>query len=131
MASKYTSKCRRNLWFIRILDLLLLLTPIIVYIVMALASEGVIVQEKIAVVSTVMIAVVLTMFNIIAQKHLRCPIWIILIGLFAAMKEILMPLVVLLAASSVLDELVFSPLISYLKTKLIASKTIDARMKKE
>lgn len=127
MASNFTKVCRAKLWFWRILDWLCLAAPLIIYTIIALASGGIAVASKVAVVSTTMIAIILTAFNVIAQKRLRCPIWIILIGLFVAIRDYLMPLIIILAITSILDDLVFTPLISYYKTKLISNKAIDER----
>lgn len=129
-SSKFTKECRFKLWFFRILDWVCLAAPLIVYVIMALAG-GAVVAAKVAVVSTVMVALILTAFNILAQKKLRCPIWIILIGLFVAIKQYLLPLIIILAITSVLDDLVFTPLISYYKTKLISNKAIDERIEDE
>lgn len=126
-ASAFTKSCRRKLWFFRILDFICLATPLLIYIGFALSNDTVKVGYKVAVISTLLIALILTLFNIIAQKKLRCPIWIVLIGLFVAIKEWLLPLVIILAVASVLDDLVFTPLIHYYYTKTVASKTIDER----
>lgn len=128
--SKYTKKARFWLWFYRILDAVCLVTPLLIYVIIALCG-GAVVAAKVAVVSTVMIAIILTVFNIIAQKKLRCPIWIMLIGLFIAIKEYLLPLIIILAITSILDDLVFTPLIGYYKTKLISNKAMDERMPEE
>ncbi|MBR2493787.1 MAG: hypothetical protein IKB64_10095 [Paludibacteraceae bacterium] len=127
-ASKHTKSCRRKLWFFRILDWICLLAPLLVYLIIALANGGIAVTAKVAVMSTTMIAILLTGFNVLAQKRLRCPIWIILIGLYVAMRDYLMPLIIILAVTSVLDDLVFTPLISYYHTKLIANKAMDERL---
>lgn len=128
MASKFTRECRFKLWFFRILDWICLFMPLIIYIGIALSSGEAIVAQKVAVVSTTMVALILSIFNILSQKRLRCPIWIILIGLFVAVRDYLMPLIIILAITSVLDDLVFTPLISYYKTKLIANKAMDERI---
>ena len=128
--SKYTKECRFKLWLFRILDWVCLALPVIVYIIIAL-SGGALVAQKVAVVATTMVAIILTVFNIIAQKRLRCPIWIILIGLYIAIQKYLMPLIIILAVTSVLDDLVFTPLISYYRTKLIANKAMDERLPDE
>ena len=125
--SKYTKKARFWLWFYRILDAICLVTPLLIYVIIALCG-GAVVAAKVAVVSTVMIAIILTVFNIIAQKKLHCPIWIMLIGLFVAIKEYLLPLIIILAITSILDDLVFTPLIGYYKTKLISNKAMDERL---
>jgi len=130
MGSKYTKEARFKLWFFRILDWICLGLPIIIYVIIALAGDG-LVAQKVAVVATTMVAIILTVFNIISQKKLRCPIWIILIGLFIAIKRYLLPLIIILAITSVLDDLVFTPLISYYRTKLIANKAMDERLPDE
>ena len=127
-SSKFTKECRFKLWFFRILDWLCLALPLIIYIIVALVNGEAVVAQKVAVVSTAMIALMLTAFNVLSQKKLRCPIWIILIGLFVAIRDYLMPLIIILAITSILDDLVFTPLISYYRTKLIANKAMDERL---
>ena len=129
--SEFTKCCRRKLWFFRILDWVCLSLPLLVYLSMALADDGIKVGYKVAVVGTLVIAVILTIFNIIAQKRLRCPIWIILIGLFVAIRDHLLPLIIILSVVSVLDDLVFTPIIHYYYTKTVASKAIDQRLEAE
>ena len=129
--STFTKNCRIKLWLYRILDWICLFAPVLVYICIALFSGGVAVLGKVSIVATVIIALVLTVINIIAQKRLRCPIWIILIGLYIAIQQYLMPLIIILAVTSVMDDLLFTPLIHYYYTKLVASKTIDERTEAE
>ena len=126
--SNYTKVCRAKLWLYRSLDLIILFAPVIVYIIIALTKDGVTVPGRVAVVGSVCIALILSLFNIIAQKRLRCPIWIILIGLYVAIKEILLPLIIILAFVTVIDDLILTPLITYYRTKLITNKSIDERL---
>ena len=130
-ASAFTKSCRKKLWFFRILDWVCLSLPLLIYLVIALENDGIKVSQKVAVVGTLIVAIILTILNVIGQKRLRCPIWIILIGLFIAIRDQLLPLVIILAIVSVLDDLVFTPVISYYHTKTIASKTIDQRLEAE
>ena len=126
--SNYTKVCRAKLWLYRSLDLIILFAPVIVYTIIALTKDGVTVPGRVAVVGSVCIALILSLFNIIAQKRLRCPIWIILIGLYVAIKEILLPLIIILAFVTVIDDLLLTPLITYYRTKLISNKAIDERL---
>lgn len=126
--SNYTKICRLKLWLYRILDLLILFTPVAVYIVIALCNDGVTTIGKVSVVGMVAVALILSLFNIIAQKRLRCPIWIVLIGLYIAIKEYLLPLIIILAIVTILDDLILTPLITYYRDKLIANKAIDERL---
>lgn len=115
------------MWLYRILDWMLLVAPIAIYAMIALVDDKVIAAQKVALVGSVMVAIVLVMVNVIFQKKLRCPIWIILLGLYIAMKQYLLPLIVILAIVSVMDDLLFTPLIQHYKTALIANKEIDKR----
>lgn len=126
--SEYTKVSRAKLWLYRILDWICLFTPVIVYIFIALCGDGVTTIAKVSVVGSVTIALVLTLFNVIAQKRLRCPIWIILIGLYIAIKQWLLPLVIILAVTSTLDDLLFTTLIAHYKAQLEANKAIDVRV---
>lgn len=129
--SKYTKICRLKLWLYRILDLLVLFAPVAIYVVIALTDEGVTTMGRVSVVGTVAIALILSLFNIIAQKRLRCPIWIVLIGLYIAIKEYLLPLIIILAVVTIIDDLILTPLITYYREKLIANKAIDERLQED
>lgn len=126
-SSKYTKASRTKLWIFRVLDWICLFAPVIIYMFIALCSNEVIIAGKMALVGMTLIAAILSIINIIAQKRLRCPIWIILIGLYIAMQKYLLPLVIILAVTSILDDLVFTPLISYYRSQLISNKAIDKR----
>lgn len=130
-SSEYTKACRRSLWCLRIFDWICLFLPLIIYIIVALSKDGIASSAKVAVVGSVMVALILTAFNVISQKRLRCPIWIILIGLMVAIRQLLLPLIIMLAVTSVLDDFIFTPAIGYYKTKLIANKAMDERLPEE
>lgn len=125
--SKYTKKCRIKYWLASVLNALLMLVPLATYVGIAMMDGGVTTAQKIGVTGTVLIAILFTGLNVILQKHLRCPIWIVLLGLFIAMQKAILPLIIILAVVSVLDDLLFTPLTQYYKTKLIAAKAMDER----
>lgn len=125
--SKFTKKSRALLWTWRIVDWVCLFLPLIIYLVIGLASNSVTTGAKVSLVAMLFLALILTAINVIAQKHLRCPIWVMLIGLYIAMDKYLMPLIIILAVTSILDDLLFTPLIHYYYTQTVASKTIDKR----
>lgn len=126
--SDYTKKLIKTLWIFRALNWLCLFLPVIIYVFYALFSGQVPIVGKVTVTFGVLISLILTAFNVIAQKRLRCPIWILLIGLYIAIKEYLLPLVIVLAVTSVLDDFFFTPVISRLTDRKRASETIDDRM---
>lgn len=124
--SEFTKMTRIKLWIFRILDWIVLCLPIVIYLIIAMTGDGLAIQ-KVGLASCVVIAIILVLINIIAQKRLRCPIWIILIGLYIAMKEYLLPLIIILAIVSIMDDLLFTPLIQHYKAQLEASKVYDQR----
>lgn len=126
--SEYTKTYARQYWLYKILDWICLFAPVITYVFIALFDSGITVSGKVSVVGTVLIAAILTVFNIIAHRNLRCIIWIVLIGLYVAFKNYLLPLVIIMAVSSILDDFILGPLVAYYKSKVIASKTIDERI---
>ena len=125
--SKFTKKSRALLWTWRLIDWLCLFAPLIVYLIIGLVNDNVTTGGKVTLVAMLFIALILTVINVVAQKHLRCPIWVLLIGIYVAMEKYLMPLVIILAITSILDDLVFTPIIHYYYTQTVASKTMDKR----
>ena len=126
-SSKFTKKSRTLLWTWRLIDWLCLFAPLIVYLIIGLVNDNVTTGGKVTLVAMLFIAIILTVINVVAQKHLRCPIWVLLIGIYVAMEKYLMPLVIILAITSILDDLVFTPIIHYYYTQTVASKTMDKR----
>lgn len=129
--SAYTKNCVRKLWLYRILDWLILVSPILIYVCIALFDGGVTTVGKISVVGTVVIAGILVAINVIAQKRLRCPIWIVLIGLFIAIRDYLLPMIIILAVVTVLDDLLLTPIIHYYHEKVVSSSVYDDRQEEE
>lgn len=125
--SKQTKNALLILWILKIIDFAILSIPITVYLIKNLGTS----QNnsgKIACVSVLAIAAILGIFNVILQKHLRCIIWIILLGIMIINQNIL-PLVIMIAVGSIVDELILLPLISYFKTAYISNKQIDRRFR--
>lgn len=125
--SKYTKHVKRKLWLLRTVYWVLLLLPIIFYVCKALGDEGVIVEKKVALVGSVVAALIVVAFNILAQKHLSSPLWLVSLGLFVAIKNVLLPLILIVAITSILGDFFFNPTIEKLKIELISNKTIDKR----
>lgn len=125
--SDFTQITRKKMWFYQVLDWVILFAPMFIYVVVALFDGGVTTTGKVSIVGMVMIATILTVFNLFRQKKMRSPIWIILIGLYVAFREKLLPLIIILAITTTIDDLFLGPIVKYYRTKLVASKTIDER----
>ena len=129
--SKFTKKSRALLWTWRIIDWICLFLPLIIYLIVGLCNNNVTTGGKVTLVAMLFLALILTAINVIAQKNLRCPIWCLLLGLYVAMDKVLLPLIVILAITSILDDVLFTPLIHYYYTQTVSSKTIDKRQAAE
>lgn len=124
--SEYTKKAYRRCWLLRLIDFLILFGPFIYEVFYALGSS-VSTTKKVIVLGTTAVAFIICVFNLIAQKHLRSPLWIIFLGLYFTMKN-LIPLIIWVAIASILDEFIITPLIKYYKQKTISNMAIDERL---
>lgn len=123
--SERTEKLKNKLFWLRFVDILMLVTPFFYYFVSGLVVGEAVVQ-KVALVSSVMIAAVVCIVNVLFKFHLRSPLWIALIGIHVAVGNVV-PLLVITAVFSVADEFVITPWIKKVKVQLITSREIDQR----
>lgn len=131
MSSAYTQKTRVLYWFLWVLRIVLLLAPAIIYVILAMYNGEVMVAKKVLLCGLTAVALIITLLNIFMKNHYRSPIWLILIGLYVCIQHFLIPLIIIIAVVSVLDDFVLAPLCKYYKTMLISSKTYDKRKKEE
>lgn len=107
------------------LSIICLVLPILVYVIIAFVNGGT--QEKVTLGITVTIALILVAINTIFKYHIRSCIWIVMLGIYYCIDNIL-PLLLLVAIATILDEFVFSPLHKSFKNKKIINKEIDKRI---
>lgn len=127
----FTDKVRFRYWFFLIFDVALLLVPAAVYIIIALANGQITIGKKFICSFAAVVAIILTVMNMFLQKKKRSVIWIVLIGLYIAIKELLLPLIIMLGTASILDDFLLGPMIQHYKISLKASKVYDKRKKEE
>lgn len=123
--SSQTLRTRRRYLVVMMVSIILNAAPMIYYSVKALINSTIIIQ-KAALVGSVFIVVLLTVVSWIAKLPLRSRVWIILIGLSVALPSI-EDVIILTGSCQLVDELIFSPLTKYYKSKLIINKEIDRR----
>lgn len=71
-------------------------------------------------------ALLLTIINIISKYSVRSTMWILLLGIYSVLDNV-MPYLIAIAICTVLDEFIFSPLHKYFKNKLSINREIDKR----
>ena len=123
--SEFTHKIKTKLFWLRFVLALVLITPIFYFFVSCLAS-GAESWKKVSLVISAMVSLGFIALNLVLKFHLRSPLFLMLIGIHLIMNNV-MVLLILLFASSVLDEFFLDPWIKHLKTQLIANKEIDKR----
>ena len=126
--SEHTKKLIRWLWAFRILDWICLMLPVIIYCFYALFSGDSLISGRITIAFSFVIVIIMVILNAVAKLKLRCPVWFLLIGLYIAVRDKLLPLIIILAITSALDDFVLSPLKKKYEEKVRASETIDERM---
>ena len=120
MTEKYKKKAR----FYSFLSFFITVIPILIYVVIGF-MEGTI-GQKITLGMCLVAVIILVILNLLFKHIPRCGVWIILAGLAYACNNIV-PLLLIMAITTALDELVLSPLAKKNKNLYTINKEIDKR----
>ena len=120
MTEKYKKKAR----FYSFLSFFITVVPILIYVVIGF-MEGTI-GQKITLGMCLVAVIILVILNLLFKHIPRCGVWIILAGLAYACNSIV-PLLLIMAITTALDELVLSPLAKKYKNLYTINKEIDKR----
>lgn len=116
-------KFKKNITFI--LSMLCSIGPLVVFTIMGIIQgEGV---EKISLTLTAISSIVLAVIAILNKIHLRSTTYILMIGLWIALDNLL-PFVITLMICTMLDELVLTPLHERWKEDYHTNKQFDRRV---
>lgn len=121
-----TSKYRAYTYIFTVLSILLNVCPLVVYTIKAMLESDLL-REKLALTMTVFIVLILSIVCWVNKLVLRSRLWIILIGVYFCLGEILTPLIII-ACCQILDELIVHPLKKHYKNKYVINKEIDKRL---
>ena len=120
MTEKYKKKAR----FYNFLSFFITVVPILIYVVIGF-MEGTI-GQKITLGMCLVAVIILVILNLLFKHIPRCGVWIILAGLAYACNNIVQ-LLLIMAITTALDELVLSPLTKKYKNLYTINKEIDKR----
>lgn len=124
-----TTQKYKRLWILfTVLSWASLLLPIIVYAIIGYVQGGT--KEKICLSASIIAAIILFALSALFKYHLRSPIFIVLLGIYAALQEITIALVIV-SVCTVIDEFVFLPLSKKYKQLTVINKEIDKRLPDE
>lgn len=123
--SKVTKKYKMLYRTFHLASILVLITPLTYYLVLAVMNAEVV--QKVSLGIMFSMACVLSILNIAFKKHYRSAIWIMLLGIFMCLDKIL-PLVIMLAVATILDEFILTPLYKKYREKCVINGEIDRRI---
>ena len=103
------------------------LCPILIYVLKAFIDKDVQSVNKYTLGIMCSVALVVTLINIVAKLHLRCIPWILLLGIYVCLRDIT-ALLVIMAITTIIDEMILMPLHKSFKNKYAINKEIDKRL---
>ena len=109
-----------------IISFLLTLGPVLFYIVKGYIDAD-LTKEKVALTGVILCAIILTGINVLIKHHIRSTIWLLMLGIYYCVDNI-MPLLLMIAIGTILDEFIVSPLKKSFKNKKIINSEIDKRI---
>ena len=125
--SEITKSAKTKYVVCKIMSFLLTVAPLFIYVIIGLANGDIHKGQKVFLGFTCIMALILTLFNILLKYQLRSPLFLLLLGIYYALNNIL-PLIIIVCVGIVLDEFVFSPLKRKYKEKYVVNKEIDDRL---
>ena len=125
--STMTRKYKRLSILTFLLSALCSVSPIFIYVIKAFLDNDVKEANKYTLGIMCSVALVVTLINIVAKLHLRCIPWILLLGIYLCLKDIT-TLLVIMAITTIIDEMILMPLHKSFKSKYTINKEIDKRL---
>lgn len=122
--SNITKKYSRLSKIFGLISVLITVFPLGFYVIKAFATGDP--HEKFTLGIFVVMAAIFTLLNIVFKMHLRSTIWLMLLGIYIVMDNIL-PLLLMVAIGTILDEIIISPLHKKYKNKAVINYEIDKR----
>ena len=119
-----TKKYKIKLNICRLLSFTITVLPVIIYVIKGFMDGSI--GEKVSLGICVILALMFMLINVMFKYHIRSTLWILLIGIYVCIDNII-PLLIIMAATTIIDEFVLVPLINKYKNKYIINKEIDLR----
>ena len=123
--SQATKSLKTKTYIFHFLSWVLTFLPILIWLGIALAKSNDVTKTALAI--SVLIAFLLTLVNLLLKYSIRSTIWILLIGIYVALKDIT-PLLIIIAVCTIIDEFIVHPLYKHYKERYHINKEIDKRV---
>ena len=119
-----TKKYKIKLNICRLLSFTITVLPVIIYTIKGFMDGSI--GEKVSLGICVILALMFMLINVMFKYHIRSTLWVLLIGIYVCIDNII-PLLIIMASTTIIDEFVLVPLINKYKNKYIINKEIDLR----
>lgn len=124
MKSQITKSYKNKYILCTFLSWVITLAPMLVYVIIAFIQGNT--ANKLTLGIICIGAIVLVAVNTLLKLHMRSIMWVLLIGVYICLKNIT-TLLVIVALTTIVDELVLTPLAKSYKTKFTINKEFDKR----
>lgn len=122
--SQTTKTLKNKTYLFHFLSIMLTFLPIMIWLGIALAKSNDVTKTALALSITV--AGILTLVNLLLKYSIRSTVWILLIGIYVALRNIT-PLLIIIAVCTIIDEFIVHPLYKHYKERYHINKEIDKR----
>ena len=123
--SQTTQTLRKRMYIFHFLSWLLTFAPILIWLGVAMYKSTEVTKTALAI--TVTIAGLLSLANLLMKYNIRSTVWILLIGIYIALRNIT-PLLIIIAVCTLLYEFIVHPLYKHYKERYHINKEIDKRV---
>ena len=98
--------------------------PLLVYVVIGFANNEIHTGNKVFLGFTLISALILTLTNLLMKYHLRSPLFIILLGIYVALDNVL-TLMIIVSVGIIIYEFILQQIINNLKAKVTVRKELE------
>ena len=118
-----TIRLRRSKIILGIISLLLCYAPLLVALITGFSySDNE--RGKVTLSICCIVALLLTLINIISKYSVRSTMWVLLLGAYAVLEDV-MPYLIAIAICTIIDEFIITPLYKSVKNRYIINREID------
>ena len=124
--TEYTASIQKKAMIFHIISLSLTVLPICVFVFKAFLDGNVSASRKLCMGLLVFFSFFLTIINVLFKYSIRSTIWLLLLGIYICLDNII-PLLIIIAVTTIVDEFVITPLYKKYKGEYKINKEIDKR----
>lgn len=123
--SETTKNLKRKMTIFHLASWILTFAPILIWLCVAMYKSNDITKTTLAI--SIVVAGLLSMANLLLKYSIRSTIWVLLIGIYVALRNIT-PLLIIIAVCTIIDEFIVHPLYKHYKERYHINKEIDKRV---